>query len=157
MAVVGTGIPPDLKASIEGLLESQGLEVVDITLGPREAGRTLRVLVDREGGLGTLDCEKAARAMGPILDASPEPGGRYLLEVSSAGLERPLVKPADYERFKGRAAKMKFKRDEVTATLEGTLEGLENGLVLLRTEKTLERIPLEGVLKAKLVFHYGGR
>jgi ribosome maturation factor RimP len=153
----GSGVSPDLRGRIEAVLARTGLELVDLSLGPTQVGRTLRILVDKEGGAGVVDCEKASRALGTVMEEAPELGGRFILEVSSAGLERPLLKEGDYTRFQGREARVKFRRGDGTATMEGILEGLEEGAVLLRTEQALERIPLGGILKARLVFRYGGR
>jgi len=151
------GLPPALVEKIGVLAESRGLELVEAVFGPMESGRTLRILLDREGGIKPEDCEGLARALGPLLDEEGDLGGRYLLEVSSAGLERPLVRAGDYRRFAGREARVSFRREGKKVTLEGKLEGLEEDAALLRVGEVLERVPLAEVIKAKLVFHYGGR
>ena len=80
----------------------RAIEIVTTQLRP---GRTsaLTVMVDREGGVDIETCERIAARINVALDAFPD---EYTLEVSSAGVDRPLVKPADYDRFNGRAAKI---------------------------------------------------
>src|ERR1700728_1500071 len=79
----------------------RAIEIVTTTVRP---GRTaaLTVVVDREGGVDIATCERIAAPINAALDALPD---EYTLEVSSAGVDRPLVRPADYERFDGRNAK----------------------------------------------------
>jgi ribosome maturation factor RimP len=154
--MAGTGLGPEFGAKAEALMEELGLELVDLRFGPGPMGRSLQILVDKEGGASLDDCEKASRRLSGLVDETTELGGRFMLEVSSAGLERPLVRERDYERFKGREAKIKWRGPEANATDTGILEGLEGRAILLRTEKAALRIPLEAVLKARLVFHFGG-
>ena len=70
----------------------------------KEGGRwVLRVLIDHEGGVNTVHCEAVSRALDPLLDEQDPIPGSYMLEVSSAGLERPLKRPEDFRRMMGRA------------------------------------------------------
>jgi len=80
----------------------RAIEIVTSAIRP---GRTsaLTVMVDREGGVDIVTCERIAARINVALDAFPD---EYTLEVSSAGVDRPLVKPADYDRFDGRNAKV---------------------------------------------------
>jgi ribosome maturation factor RimP len=103
------------------------------------------------------DCARASRALEARLDADGSLGERYVLEVSSPGVERPLLKPADWKRFAGRKAKVLSDalggREEVEiVALEGDA-GAE--IVVVRDGRGAERrVPLAQVREARLAFHW---
>ena len=79
----------------------------------REAGAWyLRLYIDKEGGVDILDCEKVSRAVEPLLDEADPIEGSYTLEVGSAGAERTLKRPADFERFIGEPVLVKLYRPQ---------------------------------------------
>lgn len=98
-----------VKAIAERVAAYSGLEVVDVSWMSTGKG-SLQVFVDKEGGVGIDDCVSVSRQMSTILDAEDVvPGAAYQLEVSSPGLDRKLVRPADYERFVGKKIKVKLR------------------------------------------------
>ena len=106
------------------------IEIVATTVRP---GRTtaLSVMVDRDGGVDIATCERIAARINVALDAFPE---EYTLEVSSAGVDRPLTKPGDYERFSGRNARVVTTLAIDNAkTHRGVLAGVRGTNVILRT------------------------
>jgi ribosome maturation factor RimP len=108
----------------------RGIEIVTTGVRP---GRTsaLSVMVDREGGVDVDTCERIAARINHALDAFPD---EYTLEVSSAGVDRPLVKPADYERFDGKNVKVVTTLAIGNAkTHRGVLAGVRGTNVILRT------------------------
>jgi ribosome maturation factor RimP len=108
----------------------RAIEIVTTSIRP---GRTaaLLVMVDRDGGLDIATCERIAARINVALDAFPD---EYTLEVSSAGVDRPLVKPADYDRFSGRSVKVVTTLPIGGAkTHRGVLAGLRGTNVILRT------------------------
>ena len=103
------------------------------------------------------DCSRASRLLEPAIDAAGVFDGAWVLEVSSPGLERPLCKPGDYERFIGRKAKIKLKqtyenRKSFTCVLHG-LAGGDKARVEVDSGEVLE-IPLALVARANLVFEW---
>ena len=126
----------------ERVAGSSGLEVVEVEVCGLGMHRTLRVFVDRPGALPAADrpdgvthedCSKFSREFGTIVDVEDAfPGGSYVLEVSSPGLDRKLTKAADFERFRGRRVKL-MTREPVNNNrhFEGKLESFENGKLLL--------------------------
>jgi ribosome maturation factor RimP len=126
----------------ERVAASSGLEVVDIELQGAGKHRMLRVFIDRPDALPTRehpdgvtheDCANFSREFGTILDVEDAmPGGSYVLEVSSPGLDRRLRKAADFERFRGHRIKL-MTREPVKNNrhFEGKLERFENGTLLL--------------------------
>jgi len=131
-----------LREIAERVAGSSGLEVVDLEVLGSGKHRTLRVFIDRPGaapsanhpdGVTHEDCSAFSREYGTIIDVEDAvPGGSYVLEVSSPGLDRKLTKAADFERFRGHRVKL-MTREPVNGNrhFEGRLESFENGRLLL--------------------------
>jgi len=143
------------------LLASLGLELVDCEYKREGRAMVLRLFIDRQGGVTLDDCASVNRELSEILDVEDFIGGEYTLEVSSPGLNRPLKKAADYQRYQGRL--IKVKTFELLAdddgnprkTFLGELLGLEEGLVKVKlVEGQTAMIPLEKIAKANLEFEF---
>lgn len=136
------------------LADKLGLELVDVEFVKESGQLILRVYIEREGGVMLEHCEAMSSALDEVLDNLDPIEENYLLEVSSPGVERPLKKAADYERFIGRAVKVRlFSSFGGQKSFTGSLRGLEGQEILLETEKQiLVRIPLSQVAKANLTF-----
>jgi ribosome maturation factor RimP len=131
-----------LREIAERVAGSSGLEVVDLEVLGSGKHRTLRVFIDRLGaapspnhpdGVTHEDCSSFSREYGTIIDVEDAvPGGSYVLEVSSPGLDRKLTKAKDFERFRGHRVKL-MTREPVNNNrhFEGRLESFENGKLLL--------------------------
>ena len=138
-------IEPSLSAMGYGLVR------VAITSGRRA---TLQIMIERLDDLPiTLDdCTQISHSVSSLLDVSDPIAGGYSLEISSPGIDRPLVREKDYERFRGCEARI-----ELTAPLDGRrrfrgrLLGTSEGIVRLLTEAGEARLPLDTVARAKLV------
>ena len=98
-----------------------------------EAGQWyLRVYLDKDGGVDILDCEAVSRRLSDLLDEADPIEGSYMFEVSSAGAERQLKRPSDFEQFLGSPVLVKtYKNRDGRKEFAGTLAGYENGDVLL--------------------------
>ncbi|WP_258360873.1 ribosome maturation factor RimP [Moorella sulfitireducens] len=143
-----------IQGLVEPVLDDMGYELVDLQYG-REGGRyILRLFIDRPGGIGLDDCEKASRAVGDILDQEDPIPHSYYLEVSSPGLERPLKKEADFQRFAGRKIKMRtFAPIDGQRHFQGRLLGLRDGQVQVQLEDgRLLAVPPDQVATARLIF-----
>ena len=105
-----------------------GLELWDVEY-VREAGQWfLRVYIDKDGGVSINDCEALSRALDPVLDEADPIPDSYVFEVSSAGAERELKRPSDFEKFMGSEVEVKlYQPYEGKKSLVGKLEGYENG------------------------------
>lgn len=137
--------------------ESEGLELVEVEVKGGGAHRFVRISIDKPDGVSHGDCELVSQQVGTILDVEDVvPGGRYTLEVSSPGVERKLIKPQDYQRFQGKKAKVTLREPiEGRRNWEGTLAGLEDGLIRLDQDKgDPVRFPFEMVQKANLKFEW---
>ncbi len=137
--------------------QSEGLEVVEVEVKGGGNNRFVRISIDKPEGVSHADCELVSQQVGTILDVEDVvPGGRYTLEVSSPGVERKLLKPQDYARFRGKKAKITLREPlDGRRTWEGTLAGLEDGAVALETAPgTTLRFPFEQIQKANLKFEW---
>ena len=118
------------------IVEAQGCSLWDVEYVREGADRVLRVYIDKEGGVDISDCEAISRAMDPILDEKDPIAESYIFEVSSAGLERPLKRPADFERFMGSAVTVKLYRPRNgLKEIPGFLRGYEDGKVTVEAGK----------------------
>jgi ribosome maturation factor RimP len=129
-----------------------GMELVHLELRREGAGLVLRLFIDKNGGVTLDDCARISRLVSSQLDADDPIPNRYTLEVSSPGIDRPLVRDQDYSRFTGH-----FIRLTTAAPLEGQrrfsgrLIGLADGNVRLALEDGREvAIPREQVAMARL-------
>jgi len=94
---------------VDPVLNGLGYELVDIRYVCDSGRWCLRFFIDKPGGVGIKDCELVSREIETLLEVEDVVSGPYALEVSSPGLDRPLMKPADFERFEGSLAKVKTK------------------------------------------------
>jgi len=166
-----------IRAAAERVARSEGLEVVDVE---RKIGkqRFLRVYIDRVAKpaavitldavdvvhdpfpkISHADCERVSQQLSVILDVEElVPGPGYILEVSSPGMDRALKKATDFERFRGRLAKISTTEPVGdTKFFEGRLAGFANGKVRMelrgKEARTVE-LPLETIRKANLVVEF---
>ena len=112
--------------------ETLGLELWDVEY-IREAGQWfLRVYIDKDGGVSINDCEALSRALDPVLDEADPISDSYVFEVSSAGAERELKRPGDFERFMGSGAEVRlYQPVNGSKSYVGTLSGYDDGNVTL--------------------------
>jgi ribosome maturation factor RimP len=149
-----------VREAAERVAGSLGLEIFDVEwkIGKQ---RLLRVYIDRLPGpqnpeglsVTHKDCERVSEQLSVILDVEDLiPGPSYVLEVSSPGLDRKLIKPADYERFVGRLAKI-WMTDPIENQnyFEGRLAGYADGMVKLKVRDRELAVPFNGIKKANLV------
>ncbi len=134
----------------ERVASSNGLELVELEISGSGKHRMLRAFIDRPGatpaanrpdGVTHEDCASFSREFGTIVDVEDAmPGGSYLLEVSSPGLDRKLTKATDFERFLGQRVKL-MTREPVNNNrhFEGKLESFENGKLLLDLSATRKK------------------
>jgi ribosome maturation factor RimP len=156
-----------LEQVIGHSLEQQGLELVELERAGSRQRPILRVRVDRpEGepgeGVTVDDCARASRVLEALLEARDDIPVRYTLEVSSPGVERPLVRERDFARFAGAEVALKGDTElaERAKRLEGTLLGLseDGAAVRLRLQDGEEvEVQRDRITRANLVFRWGGK
>lgn len=141
---------------VEPVCESEGMELVHVEYQKEPAGKILRLYIDRPGGVTLDDCAAVSRQVSDLLDVYIERNESYYLEVSSPGVNRPLGKPDDFNRFKGQAARIKaFRPINGQKNFKGVLMGIEEGKVNLLVNDQPVAIDIENIAKARLINHIG--
>ena len=141
---------------VEPVLDGLGFRLVRVKM----SGSTLQIMAERPDGSFTIDdCEQSSRAISPILDVEDVISSRYFLEMSSPGIDRPLVRAEDFERWAGHEAKIEMLVPQAgRKRFRGMLEGYADGEVRLfidnpegGAEKLLIGVPFADISEAKLV------
>lgn len=141
----------EIRGLLEPTIAHMGYELYGLRqMGP--GGRTLQIVIDRPDGVTIDDCERVSHVAGPLLDqADLIGGGRYNLEVSSPGAERPLRNRAEWERFTGHRVNVRHRVGESEGVIEGTLVSVDDtGVAVLSRVLDEVRIAWEDVLAARL-------
>lgn len=137
---------------LEPHLEACGFELVEVEYLFQGGRPVLRIYLDREGGVTLDQCAEASRLIGPLLDTADFVDSAYVLEVSSPGIERPVRKPADFERFAGETVRVTTHASVAgRKRFKGAIGGLEDGMVRLAMDDDSVSIHLDNIKTAKLV------
>src|SRR5437016_11077009 len=141
-----------IHAIAERVAASLGVEVVEIELRGGGKSRMLRIFIDKPSGVTHEDCASLSREVSTILDVEDVvPGGSYVLEVSSAGLDRKLVKPGDFERFQGSRIKLTTKEPvNGNRHFEGRLEHYDSGRLTLDLAQARKKMRVSSDAPQKL-------
>ena len=142
---------PSLWNMIEPVLEPEGIELVDIEF-KLEGGRwVLRLYIDTPQGVTLGDCELASRQIGALLDIKDPIEHRYVLEVSSPGINRVLRKEEDFRLFAGSPVRLRTRRKLAgRRNFQGILKGMEDSAIILEVEGARVEIDPNNVEKANL-------
>ena len=141
-----------LEAALEAIAESRGFELVAVFVTGQSSRPTISVLLDREGG---IDLEALAEANVWVETAIEETGlvsGAYVLEVSSPGIDRPLRKLADFDRFSGESVVIRGTQTPgERSNWKGVLDGTDGGTVLVRDDQgELHRVEFTDIVGAHI-------
>lgn len=140
-----------IEEVLEPVAHSVGCELVACEWLVEKGQNILRVLIDKAEGVSVGDCESFSYLINPLLDVEDFIVQRYQLEVSSPGLERPLKKIRDFERFAGHTIRLRTKTPvESRGHFKGLLKGIEENHVLIECEAVLYRIPYPEIKRAHL-------
>lgn len=136
----------------EAIAAEQGVELVDVEY-VKEYGRyVLRVTIDKPGGVDLNDCQRLSEVLSDRLDEVDPIPGPYSLEVSSPGVERPLKKRSDYERFAGRQAQLKtFAPIDGRKNWKGVIVAATEEAVVLEVDGTQVSLPFSMIARAQLI------
>ena len=130
-----TGVAAQIAAMAEPVLDELGFRLVRVVLSGRN-GSTVQIMAERPDGMLTVEeCAEISRRLSPVLDAHDPIEGQYNLEVSSPGIDRPLVRPSDFAAWAGYEAKIELK-DLLAGRkrFRGTLAGLEGDEVRIEVD-----------------------
>ncbi|EHL09280.1 hypothetical protein HMPREF0322_00005 [Desulfitobacterium hafniense DP7] len=152
---MGESIMEQVEAIIAPVITEQGLELVDVEYVKEGAHWYLRIYIDKEGGVDIDDCTNVSHLVSEVLDKHDPIAQAYMLEVSSPGLERPLKKDEDFERFTGKLVRVLTKEVyQGYKEFTGYLVGLIEDDIVLEYEKERMAIPRAIVDKANLTFEF---
>ncbi|HVA01125.1 MAG TPA: ribosome maturation factor RimP [Terriglobia bacterium] len=143
----------EIEAIAERVASGEGLTLIDVELKGGSSHPLLRVYIDKPGGVSHADCALVSEQMSAILDVEDVFPGSYLIEVSSPGLDRKLVKPREYAYFAGRRVRVVLREPvDERKVFEGRLAGLEEGRVKLDLDhEGVAEVELSNISKAKLL------
>ncbi len=147
-----TGLIGQVRDLVEPTAEAMGYRVVRIRL-IGGSPQTLQIMAERFDGTMTVDdCAELSHAVSALLDIEDPISGEYMLEMSSPGIDRPLVREDDFDRFAGYEAKVEMADLlDGRKRFRGLLKGTQSGDVLIDMEGTLARLPFDQISEAKLV------
>ena len=129
-------ITDQVAAFAQPIVEAQGCSLWDVEYVREGSDYILRLYIDKEGGVDISDCEAISRAVDPILDERDPIPGSYQFEVCSAGLERALKRPGDFQQFLGSPVTVKLYRPHNgLKEIPGILRGYEDGRVTIEAGK----------------------
>lgn len=152
---------------VEPICRAHGVELVHVVKAAERGGAVLRVFIDRPGNTGepgegvtVAECQAVSRDLGPALEVHDPAAAGYRLEVSSPGLDRPLVKLRDYERFAGREVKVTTfapvsdGQGNERRKFQGTLLGADDESVRLEVDGSELQLPRSEISKANVVYRF---
>ena len=144
----------EIARLVEPTLNGMGYELVRVQFGGGDRRPALQIMAERvdRRAMAVEDCAEISRVLSALLDVEDPVQGAYMLEVSSPGIDRPLLRPADYERFAGFEARLELRQPvDGRRRFRGRLAGIENGCVRVVEPAGEFRLPLANISKAKLV------
>ena len=145
-------ISSEIEALLEPAFERLGFELVDLEYQPGGGQSVLRVFIDGPNGITLDDCAAVSHQVSGILDVEDPIPGEYNLEISSPGVDRPLRRPAHFEKYAGEQVKIRMAKGFAgRRRLKGQLVGLEDNEVIVAVDEKTHRLPLGSIESARLV------
>jgi ribosome maturation factor RimP len=143
------------------ILTGEGMELVEAECLRMPSRWLVRIFIDREGGVNIQDCSEISHQLGDVLNVHDVPPGPYTLEVSSPGLDRPLVKDGDFLKYRGSAVNLRLKEKlagskHYKGELIDYIDDNGNKFLVVAVSGTSYRIPRQMVAKANLVYKIAG-
>lgn len=159
-----------VRAVVEPSIQELGFDLLFVELGSGAGGRrTLRLFIDAkaeteedaeagQGGVTVANCASVSREVSALLDVDDPIDGAYVLEVSSPGLDRPLARPKDFERYRGRRVRLRAEAPvDGRRNFAGVLLGMEDGRVVVDGEEGTFKVPLEALKRANIDSRFDDR
>ncbi|MDX1348465.1 MAG: ribosome maturation factor RimP [Thiomicrorhabdus chilensis] len=144
-----------LESLLKPTIESMGFELWAVEYMPAGRHSTLRLFVDKESGITVDDCADISRQVSAVLDVEDPIDAAYNLEVSSPGLDRPLIKPEHFKRYQGKTVRVRA----ATAILgrkkfKGPMTQVSDEGIVVEVDGELYEIPFDLIDKANLVAEF---
>jgi ribosome maturation factor RimP len=150
--ITETGLEARVAHIVEPVVEGLGYRLVRVKVSALN-GMTVQIMAEKpDGTMNVEDCETVSRDVSPTLDVEDPIDGAYNLEVSSPGIDRPLVRRSDFERWKGHEARIELAHPlDGRKRFKGLLAGLDEDKVGIDVDGTLIRLPVADIGEARLV------
>lgn len=147
------GVPEKLRTLVEETVEAMAFEAVGVEFHTAGRHSLLRIYIDKPEGVTIDDCADVSRQVSAVLDVEDPISGQYTLEVSSPGLDRPLFRESDFERFTGRDVKIRTMAPiDGRKRFKGRLLGIEEGgRVIIEMEGERIELDFDSIHDARLV------
>ncbi|MBN1481564.1 ribosome maturation factor RimP [candidate division KSB1 bacterium] len=142
-----------LEEIIKPVLDEMGVELVELQYN-RSKRSSLRLFVWEEGGISIDRCTAISRTISDLLDRKDVIDGRYILEVSSPGIDRPLVVQRDFERQIGRLVRIKLLDENKSRIVKGRIDAVNKNIVRIAGEKESIDIRLDEIESAKVMVEF---
>nr|WP_206370555.1 ribosome maturation factor RimP [Solimonas marina] len=144
-----------LEQILEPLIDSLGYELLLLEYSPNPRNAMLRLYIDGPSGITLDDCERVSKEVSGALDVEDPIRSAYRLEVSSPGLDRPLVKPAHFQRFAGQQARVQLMAPvNGRRRFVGEIVAADADVLRIQTEEGVAEIPFADIDRARLVPDY---
>lgn len=146
----------EVSPLVEGFLHESGMEMVDLEFRFESGRWTLRIFIDKEGGVTVDDCANVNKELGYLIEAKNIIDYHYVLEVSSPGLNRPLKKEKDFMRSIGKMIKLELARPvNKRSKFTGRLTNVREGMISLSVDDGgLVELPLREIDKARVKYEF---
>ncbi|MBF0378172.1 MAG: ribosome maturation factor RimP [Desulfamplus sp.] len=145
-----------VRKIVEPLCETEQIEFVHAERLSDRGKTTIRIYIDKQGGVTIDDCVNINRQLGDILDVNLEDIGHYNLEISSPGPNRPLTKMSDFERFKGKKVNLEITEPiNGRKKFKGLIEGIDDRYIILNIDQQIVKIEYDKISKARLSATHG--
>ena len=144
-----------VKRIAEPVVTAEGMDLVEAEYGNEGGGLTLRLYIDKEGGVTLDDCSNISGQVGQLIELNDLMLHPYTLEVSSPGLNRPLKKEEDFVKYEGKLVRLKVRNPvDGRRNFRGRLLGYEQGTVTIDVGDEIVSLPFNEIRKANLVHEF---
>lgn len=140
-----------IRQLLEPAVERLGFDLVAVEWLGAQHGRVLRLSVEKSGGVSAGDCTRVSHYVSPVLDEADPIASAYVLEVSSPGIDRPVQRFADYQRFIGFRVKIRLVDGHPRRRYTGRIVQVEDQLVHVEVDGVVHPVAFEAIERANLV------
>ena len=140
-----------IKEVIEKDIERLGCKVWGLELFGRHSNQTLRIFIDNKDGISVEDCEKVSKHVSKVLDTENDFSEKYMLEISSPGLDRKFFYKEQYQEFINESIRVTFFDYDNKKTIKGNLKEVDDISIKLEIKEEIHEIPFSSIIQANLL------
>ena len=140
-----------IKEVIEKDIERLGCKVWGLELFGRNSNQTLRIYIDNKDGISVEDCEKVSKHVSKVLDTENDFSEKYMLEISSPGLDRKFFYKEQYQEFINESIRVTFFDNDNKKTIKGNLKEVDDISIKLEIKEEIHEIPFSSIIQANLL------